>query len=190
VPAVAGKGGGAWKVAYADFVTAMMAFFLVMWIVAQDTKVKEQIEHYFVTPMGYAPIGERYQSKAGGAFESKSSGNMPLHESVAMGRGRAPHADIDAEVRRTRMISEWLRSHPEECDRWKERADQITAGKSRPPADSAARDAVAIDSLAQMLSSEFHEQMPLKSHSMYRDLLLESLSDVDWEQIAEELIRE
>lgn len=87
---MAGKGGGAWKVAYADFVTAMMAFFLVMWIVAQDTKVKEQIEHYFVTPMGYAPIGERYQSKAGGAFESKSSGNMPLQESVAMGRGRAP----------------------------------------------------------------------------------------------------
>ena len=29
---MAGKGGGAWKVAYADFVTAMMAFFLVMWI--------------------------------------------------------------------------------------------------------------------------------------------------------------
>ena len=28
---MAGGGGGAWKVAYADFVTAMMAFFLVMW---------------------------------------------------------------------------------------------------------------------------------------------------------------
>ena len=32
--------GGAWKVAYADFVTAMMAFFLVMWITAQSQKVK------------------------------------------------------------------------------------------------------------------------------------------------------
>ena len=28
-------GGGSWKVAYADFVTAIMAFFLVMWIIAQ-----------------------------------------------------------------------------------------------------------------------------------------------------------
>ena len=38
---MAGKGGGAWKVAYADFVTAMMAFFLVMWIVGQDKPVKQ-----------------------------------------------------------------------------------------------------------------------------------------------------
>jgi chemotaxis protein MotB len=44
---MAGKGGGAWKVAYADFVTAMMAFFLVMWITAQSTKVKQAIAHYF-----------------------------------------------------------------------------------------------------------------------------------------------
>jgi chemotaxis protein MotB len=44
---MAGHGGGAWKVAYADFVTAMMAFFLVMWITAQNTKVKTAIAHYF-----------------------------------------------------------------------------------------------------------------------------------------------
>ncbi len=31
-------GGGAWKVAYADFVTAMMAFFMVMWLTAADSK--------------------------------------------------------------------------------------------------------------------------------------------------------
>ena len=44
---MAGKGGGAWKVAYADFVTAMMAFFLVMWIVAQNKPVKEAVAAYF-----------------------------------------------------------------------------------------------------------------------------------------------
>ena len=47
---MAGKGGGAWKVAYADFVTAMMAFFLVMWIVAQSDQVKEAIAHHFNDP--------------------------------------------------------------------------------------------------------------------------------------------
>jgi chemotaxis protein MotB len=47
---MAGKGGGAWKVAYADFVTAMMAFFLVMWIVGQNDKVKEAIAHHFSDP--------------------------------------------------------------------------------------------------------------------------------------------
>jgi len=45
-------GGGAWKVAYADFVTAMMAFFLVMWIVAQNKPVKQAIAQYFNDPTG------------------------------------------------------------------------------------------------------------------------------------------
>jgi chemotaxis protein MotB len=47
---MAGKGGGAWKVAYADFVTAMMAFFLVMWLVGQKEGVKEAVAEYFRDP--------------------------------------------------------------------------------------------------------------------------------------------
>jgi chemotaxis protein MotB len=42
--------GGAWKVAYADFVTAMMAFFLVMWLMAQKQEVKASIGGYFRDP--------------------------------------------------------------------------------------------------------------------------------------------
>jgi chemotaxis protein MotB len=49
---MAGKGGGAWKVAYADFVTAMMAFFLVMWITSQSPDVKKAIGGYFQDPWG------------------------------------------------------------------------------------------------------------------------------------------
>jgi chemotaxis protein MotB len=45
-------GGGAWKVAYADFVTAMMAFFLVMWITSQGQDVKQAIAGYFQDPWG------------------------------------------------------------------------------------------------------------------------------------------
>jgi chemotaxis protein MotB len=48
-------GGGAWKVAYADFVTAMMALFLVLWITAQDRKVKEAIELTFKHPFMKGP---------------------------------------------------------------------------------------------------------------------------------------
>jgi chemotaxis protein MotB len=51
---MAGKGGGAWKVAYADFVTAMMAFFLVMWITSQDDETKKAIGGYFQDPWGTA----------------------------------------------------------------------------------------------------------------------------------------
>lgn len=43
--------GGAWKVAYADFVTAMMALFLVLWLVSQgDAKLKSAIANYFRSP--------------------------------------------------------------------------------------------------------------------------------------------
>jgi chemotaxis protein MotB len=51
---MAGKGGGAWKVAYADFVTAMMAFFLVMWITAQSDPVKQAVAEHFSTPFGWS----------------------------------------------------------------------------------------------------------------------------------------
>ncbi|MGE3579750.1 MAG: flagellar motor protein MotB, partial [Vicinamibacterales bacterium] len=58
-----GHHGGAWKVAYADFVTAMMAFFLVMWIVGQSSQTKEGIAKYFRDP---------------GVFEtSKGNGLLP-----------------------------------------------------------------------------------------------------------------
>ncbi|SVB57332.1 uncharacterized protein METZ01_LOCUS210186, partial [marine metagenome] len=42
-------GGGAWKVAYADLVTAMMAMFLVLWILSQDEQVKGDVSAYFKT---------------------------------------------------------------------------------------------------------------------------------------------
>ncbi len=45
-----GHHGGAWKVAYADFVTAMMAFFMVMWLLAQtDQAARQQLSEYFRT---------------------------------------------------------------------------------------------------------------------------------------------
>ena len=45
-----GHHGGAWKVAYADFVTAMMAFFLVMWLVSQGKPIKAAVAGYFRDP--------------------------------------------------------------------------------------------------------------------------------------------
>src|SRR5512147_2304988 len=45
-----GHHGGAWKVAYADFVTAMMALFMVLWLASQDTKIKEAVARSFKNP--------------------------------------------------------------------------------------------------------------------------------------------
>ena len=45
-----GHHGGSWKVAFADFMTSMMAFFLVMWLVGQKQEVKEAVAGYFRDP--------------------------------------------------------------------------------------------------------------------------------------------
>jgi chemotaxis protein MotB len=60
----AGHHGGAWKVAYADFVTAMMALFIVLWIVGQSKQVKEYVANYFKDPGAFFT-----NTKGGGPFE-------------------------------------------------------------------------------------------------------------------------
>ncbi|QOJ23518.1 MAG: flagellar motor protein MotB [Gammaproteobacteria bacterium] len=70
-----GHHGGAWKIAYADFVTAMMAFFLLMWLLGSSTKSQlEGISEYFKTPlkvamMGGSSIGETSSVLKGGGTD-------------------------------------------------------------------------------------------------------------------------
>jgi chemotaxis protein MotB len=86
---VAGKGGGAWKVAYADFVTAMMAFFLVMWITAQSKEIKEAISHHFNDP--FAPVAEDDSDSEHHKPTKYSAPARPSHddENEAGGGGRS-----------------------------------------------------------------------------------------------------
>ncbi len=86
-----GHHGGAWKVAYADFVTAMMALFLVLWLTAQDEKIKEAVERAFRNPfssatkesMGIIPnkdVQVTHEQK--GKFESVNAVEMELLRKV------------------------------------------------------------------------------------------------------------
>jgi chemotaxis protein MotB len=52
VHAHGGHHGGAWKVAYADFVTAMMALFIVLWLLSSSQKIQKAVGGYFVDPSG------------------------------------------------------------------------------------------------------------------------------------------
>ncbi len=99
---MAGKGGGAWKVAYADFVTAMMAFFMVMWITAQAKPVKEAVAQYFKDPFGTSqkPSGPLSVLPAG-----KSLDAPPPKQAVKgrKGPGRGPGStDPKATAKTTR----------------------------------------------------------------------------------------
>ncbi|MHB0959582.1 MAG: OmpA/MotB family protein [Pirellulaceae bacterium] len=70
---MAGKGGGAWKVAYADFVTAMMAFFMVMWLISQGDDVKEAVASYFTDPRGSYTSGGALLPPVMGTFPAEMS---------------------------------------------------------------------------------------------------------------------
>ena len=63
-----GHHGGAWKVAYADFVTAMMALFIVLWLMNTSADVKKAVAGYFNDPKG--PISKQVGSAMGGTGES------------------------------------------------------------------------------------------------------------------------
>ena len=67
----AGHHGGAWKIAFADFATAMMAFFLVMWLLSVATpKQREGIAEHFKMPLKVALAGgDRGTGEVGGDAE-------------------------------------------------------------------------------------------------------------------------
>ena len=87
--------GGAWKVAYADFITAMMALFLVLWLTSQDQHIKEAVERAFRNP--FASITKEstgiIPSKDVSAIKS-SSGNFDSASAVELNMLRRIAEDL------------------------------------------------------------------------------------------------
>src|ERR1700722_11819230 len=90
-----GHHGGAWKVAYADFVTAMMALFMVLWLTSQDQRIKEAVERAFRNPfssvtkesVGIIPSKEMTAVKS-------SSGNFDSASAVELNMLRRINQDL------------------------------------------------------------------------------------------------
>ncbi|MDX5298506.1 MAG: flagellar motor protein MotB [Gammaproteobacteria bacterium] len=79
---VSGHHGGAWKVAFADFATAMMAFFMVLWLTAFTTPEERQsIEGYFKDPIGFIEGGSPsvIQLEGSAAITETSSADQSDH---------------------------------------------------------------------------------------------------------------
>ena len=101
-----GHHGGAWKVAYADFVTAMMAFFLVMWLIGVGTREqKAAISEYFKNPSmtpGTATMAPPGKAGPGGASDSmiKLGGAMDLPRGPGAGKHGAPVVKKDVKEAR------------------------------------------------------------------------------------------
>jgi chemotaxis protein MotB len=108
-----GHHGGAWKIAYADFVTAMMAFFLLMWLLGSTAKGDlSGIAEYFSTPLKVAMSGgsgagdASHIIKGGGKDLTRSAGQVKEGERA----GKKTAVDIKAaEAERARREKEYLK---------------------------------------------------------------------------------
>nr|WP_294815821.1 flagellar motor protein MotB [uncultured Sphingomonas sp.] len=110
VKKVAGRHhGGAWKVAYADFVTAMMAFFMLLWLISNPDKERlKGLAQYFTptvgetsptTPLQGASDGAGGRSRKNSTDDSKAQGT-PTSEAAVAGAARGGTASVpDASMR-------------------------------------------------------------------------------------------
>ena len=86
--------GGAWKIAYADFVTAMMAFFLMMWLIGSTTEGdRKGIADYFSSPLKLSMLGGG--SGSGDSSSVVKGGGEDLSRSV----GQVKRGDVEAATR-------------------------------------------------------------------------------------------
>ncbi len=105
-----GHHGGAWKIAYADFVTAMMAFFLLMWLLGSSTKAQlAGIADYFQTPLkvalqgGYGSGDASSVIKGGGEDLTRKAGQVKRGEGekskeiISLEKSKAEQARLDAQ---------------------------------------------------------------------------------------------
>jgi chemotaxis protein MotB len=77
-----GHHGGAWKVAYADFVTAMMALFIVLWMMNASKQVQEAVGGYFKDPRGTAKVVGTNKNGAGEFVALKKEDMEKLKEQL------------------------------------------------------------------------------------------------------------
>jgi chemotaxis protein MotB len=124
-----GAHGGAWKVAYADFVTAMMALFIVLWIVGQSEAVKAAIAAYFKDP---------------GVFDTTRSGGI-LKDAQKMAAVAAP-------------FSKPTFDKAAEMEKLKEEARKIQEMVSKTPAFEKFKDEVEISVTKEGMRIDLLEQ--------------------------------
>ena len=119
-----GHHGGAWKVAYADFVTAMMALFIVLWILSASEETKDQIQAYFDDPGAFSFVtGKRAVATESGL---KPIPGSLLGEMVGDGGGNIEDNDIDSESQSIKqLMNEAIRDSIAAAENLKSSAEEL-----------------------------------------------------------------
>jgi chemotaxis protein MotB len=112
--------GGAWKVAYADFVTAMMALFIVLWLLSSSEEVQKAVGGYFNDPNGTGKLGGTATPSTPGSAETVSIGKDDmdqLKEKLELALQQLPKFDEMKEQVQMTVTGEGLRIELMETDK-------------------------------------------------------------------------
>jgi chemotaxis protein MotB len=169
-----GHHGGAWKVAYADFVTAMMAFFLLMWIVGQSQQTKEGIQRYFNDPIKYLFGAEQI-------FTGLFSGNNGKQFTSEAGKGGVTDGNRSGGISKLHLIADdiqkWTKPFKSDIYQFKVLPDRIQFAITAQALFSPGSQLLKADS-QQVLNSIAKSLKPLGAHIMIEahtdDLPIES----------------
>jgi chemotaxis protein MotB len=135
--------GGAWKIAYADFVTAMMAFFLLMWLLGSTTEGdKKGIADYFNSPLKVTLLGggsgsgdSSHVIKGGGTDLTRSGGQVKKGETQAaratINLAAMKAEQIRAETARLETLKSGIEKMLEENQQWAGMKSQIRLDMTR-----------------------------------------------------------
>jgi chemotaxis protein MotB len=112
----AGHHGGAWKVAYADFVTAMMALFIVLWMMNSSREIQVAVSGYFKDPMGTSKKMGSNQTGSGDNFTLSKDNMDRLKEELQSAIRRTVNFDRFKDHIEMTITSEGLRVELLESD--------------------------------------------------------------------------
>ena len=134
-----GHHGGAWKIAYADFVTAMMAFFLLMWLLGSTSKGElNGIAEYFNNPLRVAMGGG---SGSGDSSSVLKGGGTDLTRAM----GQVKKGDIEAQKRTINLQALRADRLKVEADRMNKVMSDLELARDTDPRLKAFRDQVRLD---------------------------------------------
>ncbi|WNW13112.1 flagellar motor protein MotB [Pseudomonas sp. DTU_2021_1001937_2_SI_NGA_ILE_001] len=128
-----GHHGGAWKIAFADFATAMMAFFLVLWLLSSATPEQlVAIAGYFKDPVGFSDSGSPYVIDLGGSPEMSPNQTLnpevkstPSPDTVPIESDTAEAKAEQVEQERLEMLLQELQTKIEQSPELQKFKDQI-----------------------------------------------------------------
>jgi chemotaxis protein MotB len=137
--------GGAWKVAYADFVTAMMALFIVLWLMSSDKEVQQAVSSYFSNPSGPGKMTGTAAAGQGNSIQVEKDDMNKLREKIQQALLKVPNfKDLKDHVEIT-VTSDGLRIELSET----ETGMFFPSGKASPTAEGDE----LLSKLAEQLSS-------------------------------------